>query len=110
MKFKITRVSDQYKTGVTTPPCKNAIEISRKVEIQPYSSSRIHLPPSWYEEGFNHRIGNLEDLEDVALRDYYDVEWEIEINSLDELMKLIQDEGDIIINGEAIRIYDDHEG
>jgi hypothetical protein len=34
--------------------------------------------------------------------------WEIEISSLEEMMKLVEREGEIILDRDYIRIYDDY--
>ena len=108
MKFKITRVSD-HSVNVNKP-CPQAVEVSRAVESQAYAYGAVsHLSDDWYTEGFNHRVETYHGYENTNVRDYYQVEWEIEINTLDDLVALISTEGEIIINADEIRIYDEHE-
>ena len=43
-----------------------------------------------------------------AERECYDDEYEIEVTSLEDLIRLTKIHGDIIINGESLIIYDDY--
>lgn len=58
----------------------------------------------WYERGISHRVENGHIKRDIEIEDWY-----IEINTLDELMKLIKECGySLVIDGEKIIIYDDY--
>jgi len=65
----------------------------------------------WYSEGTNHRVINNNIARDLGERDCY----MIEINSLNDLMKLQNKYGDIVISTSyidkttpSIEIYDDY--
>lgn len=110
MKFKITTVRDRL--GDTESPCQNAIEVSREIVTQSYalSSNVLNLPESWWNKGFNHRKERYFDIDDVAVRSIYNIEWEVEINSLDELIALKNEvQSELIVGNDYIRIYNDHE-
>lgn len=112
MKFHISRVSDWTDD---TPPCKEAYK-DQYVRIDERTVNDPKKIPAgcndWYEEGRNHRVekGHIK-------RDFDDTDWFIDIESLDQLMKLVKREGSLIIqdtyflgdekNGE-IKIYDDY--
>ena len=106
MIFEIDRASF---VDDTKQPCDGAKLNTRieKEQVGRHASVRKY----WYKVGKNHRV------EDGKLtRDLEHEVWEIEINSLEELMSLIDKEGRRIVLGRsyrfdnmgAITIYDDY--
>ena len=113
MKYIITRASNWNDNQ----PCDNTIQeyVLYTDERTVDDPSKIEHRPSretWYSElgYFNHRVENGH-----IKRDYYRKEWTMEINTLEELHKFMEKEGEIIVSLEYcgsklphITIYDDY--
>lgn len=112
MRFKITRASDDIET------CDEAFKVvtrEKRIEheivncevengvMQPFNETDIRL---WKSYGKNHVIGYYTMERDVTIEEEW--HWEIEINSLEELMELSKKYGELIIDYEemSILIYD----
>lgn len=111
MKYIITRASDWNDKQ----PCDNAIQedvlcIDERTVDDPMKNP--HIGEKWYSDFgyFNHRVENGH-----IKRDYYRKVWTMEINTLEELHKFMEKEGEIIIGLDYwgsklphITIYDDY--
>lgn len=115
MKFMVSRTS-----SFEGKPCKEAIfekyvRVDRRAASTPEEIPAFKNYPNtdwWYKEGRNHRkIGK-----NTIARDFDDDGWFIEVNSIDELMKLQKKYGEFIIKGPywgtgydaELEIYDDY--
>lgn len=111
MKFVVTRTSC-FEDG-EEGPCKGAfkeeyIRIDERAIDDPMKNNFIGA--AWYTEGRNHRVedGNIK-------RDFLDVTWFIEFNSLDDLLQFTKEHGRVVIQPfyfnpiyTEIEIYDDY--
>lgn len=119
MEFQITRTSLWNEKK----PCEEAYkkEIIRIDErgFKTFEEHNERLPRSkkWLEEGFNHKImpPNEEFSTEHIYREFNDEIWCIKINSLEELLKLQDKYGNIILtrcfknkNIRELEIYDDY--
>lgn len=119
MEFRISRTSK----GNDEKPCEEAYkkeyirEDERGFATPKEFKERFH--EDWFSEGFNHRIitntkGNYVN-DTHIIRDFKDEDWFIEINTLEDLLKLEEKYGELIIttfyskeNYKEIEIYDDY--
>ena len=115
MKFIIERAS---ALNVKEKPCEDAIKIKHQTFQRFWYKSpeeydkRFGEYGRWFSEGTNHRIneqGNIE--RDMDIKEF----WEIEINSLADLIEFQNTYGEIIIQDstwvrdiKTILIYDDY--
>lgn len=119
MEFKISRTS----IWGDKKPCKEAYkkEYIREDERGFASPEEFKekLDEDWFSKGFNHRIiTNTKDNYDNdthIIRDFKAEGWFIKINTIEELLKLEEKYGDLIIttlynnkNIKEIEIYDDY--
>lgn len=95
MKFKISRTSDWDELQ----PCNGAMlepymRVDERTTNSPDKISAYRGQPTdwWYEEGENHRVENGR-----IKRDFHDEGWFIEVNSLEELIKMVDEHGSIIV-------------
>jgi hypothetical protein len=103
MKFKITRTRDWNRNK----PCKKAIKVE---DVQTHTIKDVTSPydlmmgiEKWYADGVNHRVGD-----NCLQRDFISHHWEIEINTIEELLDLIKEEGEIVMGDDSIEIYDNY--
>lgn len=98
MRFKIYRTSDPYLTFNETPPCKNAILVKEQEPVV-----------EWIRDENN--VGWLQN--DTGIRKIVK-HWEVDINTLEELMELEADvEHPLIISSDdddspEIEIYNSY--
>jgi len=119
MEFRISRTS----IWTDEKPCEEAYkkEYIREDERGFASPEEFKekLHEDWFSEGFNHRIiTNTKDnyINDTHIIRYFkDEDWFIKINTIEDLLKLEEKYGDLIIrtfydnkNYKEIEIYDDY--
>ena len=119
MEFKITRTS----LWSEDKPCNEAyIKKIIRIDERGFSSFEEHdekLPrdTKWLEEGFNHKIvsANKRCTHNHIYREFNDEIWAIKIDTLEDLLKLTDKYGDLVIttayennNIYEIEIYDDY--
>ena len=110
MKFRIDRASSWRDK-----PCKEArqesvIRVDERTTDDPKKIplSERESPNWWYESGKNHRVENGH-----IKRDFDDTAWVVDVNTLEELLKLRRKYGDLILHHHdddlpGITIYDDY--
>ena len=104
MRFKVNRASG------TEPPCKGAVlekyTTEWKLDLSKMKKNdRVHtlLKHSHEQKGVNCKIEN-----DWLIKEFEQESWFIEINSIEELMTLVEKEGHIVLASDEITIYDDY--
>ncbi len=99
MKFIIKRTSQEYRQEQQPHP--KAVEVSREHIIRRYSNTGA-TPPEWELKYWEYRDGDYWDEYDM-------LKWEIEINTLEELVALANETGSgIIVEDGVLEIYDDY--
>ena len=104
--YIVTRAS----LGIEDKPCDNAflkklLMTDERNTDNPANIYRYHNNPNeWYEEKgyFNHRVENGH-----ICRDFYWERWVVKIDTLEELNKFVEDNGQIVYEQGEITIYDD---
>jgi hypothetical protein len=116
--FMVSRTSDGMQHYSDTPPCdeafrQNVVKVDVRttnspMKIPAYKGRSQAAVDMWYGEGTNHRVESGQ-----IKRDFVELAWCVNIDTLDELMALYRKYGSIIIepssfrNGMAeIQIYD----
>ena len=112
MKFRITRTSGNYFDE--KKPCEKAVKgtylytHTRTCNEEAYNQKYSHREGLWRSKGINHRVNDIGYIQREDEREG----WLIEINTLEELIELVEKEGAIVVSKEdpqpEIEIYDDY--
>ena len=108
MKFKVTRTSVLDEEIM---PCENAYKsicyrIDTRTVDDPNKLKYNNGENEWYKNGKHHRLEN-----GFIKRDIKEKCWKVEVNTLDDLIKFISKNGEIVVESEkysipSIEIYD----
>lgn len=93
------------RTSKTEPPCENSVRIERVITDELTIEIAERSEEWWNNSGFNFRTS---DDGKSLLKDFMVSQYEIEINTLEELVRFTREYGEIVLDENYIEIYDDY--
>ena len=103
MKLKVSRT----KIWTDEAPCSEArrgmgVRVDERTFKTPekHDASLGHLEP-WHSQGKNHRLTEI-----GIARDFDEMQWFVDFNTLEELMAFVARHGECVLGRDEIEIYD----
>lgn len=115
MEFKINRASSYSTLEKKKSPCDGAflkdvdvIQVRTLPSFEQFDKKFGNYEGTWLSKGIDHKINKQGYIQRTLPK--AEQVWVVEVSSLDELLKLVSDEGSIVFDTGRITIYDDYLG